>query len=474
MKKKIFTSLIFCFFLSAVSFNTLAQEYRYDISKYYTPDIVRNSLDLNFNSYGGYSNSKSIYNINYLANDSSNGSNFNGSLNPTFLNLKNNRKRISSVQLIGNFQLANSTVNYVNGINLNSSFHSLNYISFNHSNRYYTSKKHFLSFGINSSIEDNVNKNNTSNDSSFSNFYTNSVIIGLSPSIGIGTGRIESVEDARQALYILDALSEKGVLTRQLTEDEIFTLSQQISRVKNKRFLDSRLHLMDEIASVDSFFVSNKLINKSDATYFTNLYDLWVNGANFIRKSGHEFEIIFTPKGSWNNRKDQLNDNDYNNTTTNKQMNYGGKLAFTYNYEKPVHLNWQHSVNAVLYGYTDFQKLEYNSMLWNPSNNSGINFSGSYTLGYYPTTRTYLSVGVSEILNQYYIKTYESKLFDSTPWNKSFISTTSLNFAAYYYLSAQLRISGNASLYKNYEKRYYGTINNFNTGFSVGLNYALF
>jgi len=473
MKKKIFTSFIFCFFFSAVSFYSSAQDYKYDISKYYTPDIVRNSLDFDFNSYGSYTNTKDKYIVNYLRSDTTNGSSLNGSINSTFLNLKNTRKRISSIQLTGNFQIANSSYNPGIDIYSNRSFNSSNYLGLTYSNRYYKTKNHFLSFGINSFLNDNVSKNNTGNASTFSNNYKNNAGIGLSPSIGIGTGRIESVEDARQALYILKELSGKGVLTRQLTDDEIFNLSQQISRVKNKRFLDSRLHLMDEIASVDSFFVNNNLIDKSDATYFTNLYDLWVNGANFSRKSGHEFRIDFSPSVSWYYNKNQLNSENGNDTTTDNQKNYNGNLAFSYSYEKPVNLNWQHSVNAVLYGYSNFQKNRTNTQPWYNLNYSGVNFNGSYTIGYFPNTRTNLRVGISETLNQDYSKSY-TKLFDSNPWYKSFTSITSFNFTAYYYLSAQLRISGNASLYKKYNKNDYGTINDFNTGFSAGLNYSFF
>jgi hypothetical protein len=70
--------------------------------------------------------------------------------------------------------------------------------------------------------------------------------------LGIGYGRIENVQDARQAIYIANALSKNGVLTRNLSNSEMFELSQIISTVKNKRFLDSRLRLIEEITTVTS------------------------------------------------------------------------------------------------------------------------------------------------------------------------------------------------------------------------------
>jgi len=480
MKKKIFTSFIFCFFISAVSFDTLAQEYRYDISKYYTPDIVRNSLDLNFNSSGGLSNTATTYYspiYQGVPNDSLKTSNVNGQLYSTFSHNKNTRKLISSINLTGIFSLSSNTDNPSNEVNKEHRSNSSNNLNFNTSNRHYYSSNHFISYGASSFFTYNISKDVTGNKSVFTNRYQNDLNIGLNPYIGIGIGRIEQVEDARQAIYILEELSKKGVLTRQLTNDEIFNLSQQISRVKNKRFLDSRIHLMEEIASVDSFFVRNSLLNKEDATYFTNLYDLWINGANFSRKSGQSFEISFIPSGSLDKSKDEYLSSTQNETFQNNKQNwgYGGNLNLIYNYEKPVYLNWQHSVTVSMNGSTGYiNEKDLQSTILNKNSTSGIGLNGSYTLGYYPTTRTNLSVGISEIFNQNYSKPDISSIFDSVGWIKSHNSTTRIIFSAYYYLSRQLRLSGYASLNKYLYKSDYGSINNFNAGFSAGLSYSFF
>jgi len=480
MKKKIFTSFIFCFFLSAVSINTFAQEYKYDISKYYTPEIVRNSLDVNFSTSGSLSNEATTYNpliYQGISNDSIKNSSLSGQVNSTFSHLKNTRKLISNIQLSGNFSLNSYTNNPANEENNEHSSSSTTNLNYNLSNRYYYSSNHFISYGANSFFYYNMSKDVTGNKSVFTNNYQDDLNIGLNPSIGIGIGRIESVEDARQAIYILEELSKKGVLTRQLTNDEIFNFSQQISRVKNKRFLDSRIHLMEEIASVDSFFVRNSLLNKQDATYFTNLYDLWINGANFSRKSGQSFEISFIPSGSWDKGKNEyLSSTQVENYPNNQEKwMYGGNLNLIYNYEKPVNLNWQHSVNVSMNGstaYVDGQYLQ--SSIRNKTSTNGIGLSGSYTLGYYPTTRTNLSVGISELFNQNYSKQDLSSIFDSVGWFKSHNSTTRINFSAYYYLSPQLRLSGYATLNKYIFKSDNGSINNFNAGFSAGLSYAFF
>ena len=116
---------------------------------------------------------------------------------------------------------------------------------------------------------------------------------GVSPAIG--WGRIEDVTDARQTIYIIDALRENGVLNRDLSVQEMFEFSQLISSVKNKRFLDSRLHLIDELTTVDNYLKNKGVIADGGAAYFANLNDMWQYGALFERKSGYEVTFNANP-----------------------------------------------------------------------------------------------------------------------------------------------------------------------------------
>ena len=127
MKKKIFTSLIFCFFLSAVSFNILAQEYRYDISKYYTPDIVRNRLDVSFNTNNSFSNSKSIIDTTQLTYST----NMNGMITPDFQTYTNTRSRLSNFQISGQFSDTYYSSGSINDSNPNKDFDSENNLLLN-------------------------------------------------------------------------------------------------------------------------------------------------------------------------------------------------------------------------------------------------------------------------------------------------------------------------------------------------------
>ena len=478
MKKTFSTGLIYCFILTVLSFNSSAQEYKYDISKYFTPDIVRNQLDLSFSTNNSFNNSKitvdttrSLYSTQMI-----------GTLTPNFVNYVNTRKRMSSFQINGQFYGNYYENGLENRNNSGKQFQTNDNFSVNYSSHFYNSKNQFLSLGIASNFQALVNNNSSTVNSVITKETYKNYFLAVTPTVGVGIGRIESVEDARQAIYILDDLSKKGILTRPLSNEEIFQFSQQISRVKNKRFLDSRLHLIDEITTVDSILVSNNLLNKSDARYFTSLYDNWQYGALYSRKSGQSFEITFTPSYNWNYIKN--NPTDATNNSWINQNNVIGGLSLTYIYEKPVNLNWQHSVLASLNGSTNLNSSlnqvgdpysyygSSSNVNLNGFDNKSVNLNGRYTLGFYPNTRTYVNAG----LRQSFLLSYNKEVNNtSDSWNKTFVSNTSLNFSAYYYLSQQLRLSMNASLGDNYTNDYSINKNNqINVSFGGTISYSFF
>jgi len=475
MKKKIITSSIFCFFCGVLSFNISAQEYKYDISKYYTPDIVRNELDFSFNTNNSFSNSKAKVDTTRTTYSTQ----LNGTITPDFTTYTNTRKRVSLLQINGQF-IGSYNRNGATYQSSNKSSQTNNYFNLNYSNHFYNSSNQFLSLGISSNFQAEISNTTQELNSITSKGSDKTYVLNIIPTVGIGIGRTESVEDARQAIYILDDFLKKGVLTRQLNNDEIFQLSQLISRVKNKRFLDARLHLTDEITSVDSFFVSNKLLDKSGASYFTSLYDNWQYGALYSRKSGQSFEINFTPSYYWGYAKNSPID-----ATSAGQLNQHylkGILSLTYTYEKPVNLNWQHSVSTSLSGNTSFNNNRSQSgndyypgndivSQQDYFNDRSVNIVGSYALGFYPNTRTNLNARISQ--NFQFIN--QKSLDDSSNnWDKSFRSNTNISFSAYYYLSPQLRLSLAANLANNYTNYYSTNYNYLSGGFGGTLSYSFF
>jgi len=479
MKKTFIFSIIFCSFITLWANKVSAQEYKYDLNKYYTPDIVRNSLDLNLNSSGGFDNRSDNNAPNYKDNTKIN--NLSGQFNSRFTQFKNTRKTESVLQLSldvnGQFS-NNKDWGLTNEKTHNSS--SEEYIGLNYSKKMYGTNKKFLSFGLFSDLNPSTSYTSKEVASLTTENTTKRFQAEIRPFIGIGIGRIESVKDARQAIYILEDLSKRAVLTRHLSDDEIFKFSQIISQVKNKRFLDYRLHKIDEITTVDSFLVKNNLLTKSDARYFTTLYDNWENSANFERISGQSFEVKLSPDVNWNNRENESKiSNPSSDTWSSKQndKNYGAGLAFNYNYAKQINLNWEKTAYVSLSGSTtrEEQRLSYESSQENVSkiNVRNITLNGNYRIAYYPSTRTNLSANISQ---NFYKNFYDG--VTNTGWSDSFNSATSLEFSAVHYVSPQLSLSGNTYISYNYSNSRNSTdksnYNHLGAGFSVALKYSFF
>lgn len=439
--KTTFTFFLF-FFLVASLISVSAQDYNsYDISNYYTPDIRRNALDLDLSGRSNHGNNKF---------SDWKHSNIEGDFQASLHHFTHTRKRYSSLAASIAFEGSTSKTENENDISKYSYFNPG--LSFSNINRFYNSSNAFISFGggaqwsprkdysfydspANQDIEELTEK-------------LNAYMISLQ--IGVGKGRLESVEDARQAIYILDNLSKKGVLTRKLTDHEIFTLSQLISTVKNKRFFDSRLHLIEEITRVDSFFVHNELLESSDASYFTTLYDYWQHGALFERLSGKMFQSHIsgdirrgTQKNEWLGEEPvDIYDNRHQNFHWNNQLSY----------EKPVNLFWQNSINATFsIGYLR-QRLERvgPDPFW--ENNLNYSLSGSYSWAYYPNSRTNLSVGASQqFLFSRAVSPFEAERSYENG-GKSFSTRSSIGGNLNYYISPQFRLTAWISSFFEYQK----------------------
>lgn len=471
MKKLCVISLL----LVICTISVKAQEYTsYDISKYYTPDIKRNKLDLEFGTNGRYNNDEF---------SSLKSSNIVGNLKADLNHYTHTRKRFSEFGVKINtdaYSNKNSSENYDSK---NSSFEPV--INLFTTNRFYNpSNMYFLIGGGGEfAFSRNVRKQEHFETNEKTEEIAKRQDITARAFIGGGKGRLESVEDARQAIYILENLSKRGVLSRRLTDEEIFTLSQLISSVKNKRFFDSRLHLIDEITRVDSFFVNNGLLTKSDAPYFTTLYDYWQNGALFERLSGTRFESYLSA-----NHRRVKNDIDrpHNISLSQSQTNDENRVFWSNSifYEKPINLYWQNSVSALLHmGY--LWQNEDNSILGITGRKRENAFStlvGSYAWAYYPNSRTRFSAWANQTV--FLSKTIRTDNEQDSRYDKGakfLSSTTSINGKLSYYISPQLRLSAHISTEIGYYKNMpptteYNNIEYLKKGISGGvtLTYSIY
>ena len=453
MKKTFLLLLILLFAVNIYAQSNVQNEYNewkpsqdeyqnFDISKYTTPDIVRNQLDINFYFHSNFHSDNSHVNYSLFGDMAGKyeSSSFTGNILSSFSHYINTRKKISS--LVGNLSLEGdysskkqkytypdltTTDNKLSNNKLGLSL----YLSW--SNKWYFSTLFFLNYGIDGNISYNSTQNKIENPLENRDEKQKEFSLNISPQLGVGYGRIENVQDARQAVYIANALSKKKVLTRNLSNDELSELSQIISTVKNKRFLDSRLHLMEEITSLDTFFVNNNLLADNGASYFTTLYDMWQYGELFSRKSGYEISFVVRPYYEYKKIK---------YTPIMRDVIYNSDehiISLNFSYEKPFKLNWQHSVSAAVFG--DFySSSEENKQTDNNYKNSTKYRSfaalANYSLGYYPNTRTNIRIRASQQI---------SKEIDDDE-NSSTYYYAMLDAGLYYYFSPNLRLTGNCGL----------------------------
>jgi hypothetical protein len=482
MNKKILVLAVSLFAVRAYAQNITQNEYEewkpsqneyndFDIGKYTTPDIVRNQLGINFNFHSNHSrNDYSSLNwdkrIDY--------SNINGNISSSFSRYVNTRKRISS--LSGGLSIGEdyhssknkltSTVDNSTTIDNISSLNQQNSLYLDWSDKWYFSKLIFMQYGIQSAIHYNYSQEKTKNQTDDSNQKEKVFRINISPELGIGYGRIENVRDARQAVYIANALSKSKVLTRNLTNDELFELSQIISTVKNKRFLDARLHLIEEITTLDSFFENNDLLADNGAAYFTTLYDMWQYGDLFPRKSGYEISLLLHPYYNYQNIK---------YTPDIQNMIYHSNrhlMSLNFSYEKPFKLKWQHSLSTEIYGginSSSVQNKQTGNDYKNKTKYNSFAASAYYSLGYYPNTRTHIQVTAQQQISK--------NIYDDEGHNTNFYSEISANL--YYYFSPNLRLAGDCNLYY-LPQRFKGNNgdfdnrNTFSSMFNIQLTYFIF
>ncbi len=275
-----------------------------------------------------------------------------------------------------------------------------------------------------------------------------------------GYGRIDDVTDARHALYILDGLQQSGRLSRETGSDDILKLAAGITKIKNKRFFDSRQRRIAELVTLDSVLQATGLKGESDAVYFAILNDEWVNSGNIRRNSGFRLYGGILPELQFNhslNKTDlklapELNSKSWDNTS----VGYIG-LEAGFISEKPLSLKWQSTISASA-GYGIEQNLIKDKILlpdpvgprvWKSNQQRGT-LSASYGLGYYPDSRTWLKAGISTYDYYYGKGTDKPYAGDEKDMNPSLNLSLGPDVSAYFYFSPQLRLEFSGRMYYSY------------------------
>ncbi len=413
-----------------------AQYTDFDLSKYKLPDIRLNRLDATFN-FRNYVN-------NYLSQEKwdSTDSKHNelaGSLNLGYYYFRNTEKyqgnlRISTYlsQRINNYSSEdNDTKN-------NDTDHSIEVSS---TNRFYNRKLFFIEVAPVFYFISYTDRYHYENSTTAKNNISGS-ITQLSAPVSVGYGRIEPVEDLRLALYILEELQKAGRIASVPAENVVIDMAREISRIKRKRFFDTRIRKIEELHVIDSFLVANDIISSNDITYFALLNDNWDYASGPARETGFALTAGIDNNIQISRRSEKYT---IDNTTIIDSKDYsniyevGGYINIKY--AKPLNLYWQTGA-----GINTFYGMEFTR---NPQDkeNAIDNFETNIfrtsingLLQYLPNSRTSLGLDLTgSYQHSYDVRTLTDLDPDGFKMRNNLLSVSS-SFDMYYYVSPRLRV----------------------------------
>jgi len=470
-----------------------AQDSTFRLSDYKNPNYFYQTLDLNFvlNSGLMLNNSKTT------DNSGMNNFTFGSGGGATYSLYINSPKTQTELRTFFNGGISSSFYQYKSGYenyesNSNSFNHSEN-IEIEGWKRFYNTKQNYLE--VNGSISGSHNFSSVEMTHKVSDSTTDQTSsidklngLDISGALLIGKGRIEQVQDARMAMYLLEDLQKLNRQKQVASNEDVLALATEITRLKYKRFFDGRLRKIAEITALDSFLQKNGIAGTADATYFTSLTDNWNYSNNPARNSGKR---IFTgiEANYYYNFQSQTAEYivpDENSTNSEIKKQNGGVFAVVgIAYEKPVSLKWQNSANMKI-GFGFWQALlhidhndEFDPATMYTESFPSVKLSGDYGFGYYPNSRTWLT------FDWWILTGWDKEMEGASKQDKEdlfirFYTYTGPQFQAYYYLSEKLRLSlaftgqfhlQNYIIEDNPEK---GTFTGWNQSINAALTYSLF
>ncbi len=467
---------------------SFAQYDNFDLSKYKLPDIKRHQLDFDFGLNNNYSS--------YDKEDDNDLSRFKMEQKLSvgygyFLNSRKSQKNYN-VNISNNLKTEKfkgyEDEPYRNGnIDLNLNLYLNNYFYLNEDQWFF----HFQPV-LNFSYDQENTKLTDFDKKNYSPFefgdgiaypivgvesYDWSVYIKPTLNLGFGYGRIEQVGDVRHAIYIVEELANKNRMNKVLSEDEILELAIRISKLKNKRFFDSRLRQMYELQSLDTFLIESGVIDIRDAVYFTTLSDMWGYGDQ-NRSAGTRISFDISGGLDHNYAKDYEKKYDtYEMQFAENELNFSTKyqtLAAVVNLEsvKPIGLKLQRyfSLSSTYIDIIDYRLSGYEDHAGSYLDNWLI-VSASYQLQWYLNTRTSAKVNVNLTYSESNEDVYDSNY---KAYNNEYLKGRLLG-SIYYYFSPRLRFTFNSLIEQNWNLYKFSSYNKtFSFYSSIGMSYAIF
>jgi hypothetical protein len=437
---------------------TLAQNTTFKLSDYKNPDYRYQTLDLNF----GLRNWLNTNKINSTSGYTQNMYRFNSDAGATYSGFSNSRRSQSENHISLGAGISTSGSHFKQDQNTGNQDEKHSIYNYNESldlsglKRFYNEKQNY--FEINASLGSGYSSDLLKIKSIYSgspdttiassqNIFRNTV----TGSFLIGNGRIEQVQDARLAMYLLDDLHRLSRDKRAASDEDVLALARLITSLKYKRFFDSRLRRIAEITAIDSFLQQSEIAGTTDAAYFTSLHDNWSFANNPARNSGHRFFTGLEADLAYNYTKsNQENQTTDKTISDEKDLNQTGSIFAVAGLicEKPLNLRWQRSASIKARFGSRYQSQSRKQSSTNGENNFdfyGAGFpaamlSGDYGYGFYPNSRTWITANWDLTAEYSKQKTGTSRKDMKAALN-TFEAHTGPTIQAYYYLSEKLRFS---------------------------------
>lgn len=261
--------------------------------------------------------------------------------------------------------------------------------------------------------------------------------INFVPYFSFGKGRIQPIESARQALDILISLQQNGRLSKQTDKNDIDSLARVANRIRYKRFYDQRFKRIYQLEELDKAIQNMDLVDSLDMIYFANLSDIWDYAGRYKRGSGLRIEGGLIPDLNFWYSKHTDSDQDEVKTDHSQIGIYG---FVSMNRMRPISYAWQSDLMIDLtfgYGRSKYESDHENAAPKHTSDYLNAMLNASWQFGFYPNTRTFLS------LTPFSAFTY-------LPWNdvkdERFGWASGLKFESYYYVSPRFRLSFDAGV----------------------------
>ncbi len=443
---------LLCFI--AIVLTSQAQDKNFDLSKYKFPDYKRHEMEFSFNSNG---NSYSSYmkepvtanQSGYLIDNSTSSFNSKIQVNYQFNHFTRKRIDMFSSALNGQYEFYKSENE--NSYSKNNTPQIWGHVSATRRN-YITEDKLFLEGSTYMSFyasRTNQFYQNQAKSTRKSNSLT------VNGAFGIGTGRIEYVQDLWKGYYILEKLKQNQSIRQDLSENDIFEFSKLISKLSNKRFFDLRLRRIAELQSLDSMLHEQNLIVNNDISYFTTLNDYWSFPIYFERRTGKELKLKVSPQFTRYYNKSDL-------TPSSSPAYIQLISSASYSWAKQINLFWERNLDVDFSNKTLIFK---NSYVEKNTQKNLIETTASFGYAFYPDTRTKIRLN-----GQYY--GYEFSYYSGEEMIKGWRNNFRLNFEIAYYISPQLQISGNISDNLSSSTLHSEKRNELN--YNLGLRYAIF